>query len=157
MQDFLKSPYRLKRNSISVDCHSLSLWLHLYPLLFSDVKGATCRSYECILGQMFHNSQGSLWTRNDVQRRLRARDWGCGSLRVRDNLKKVKSLHLYFFMLRALFSRISTWITPSSFVIFWPHWEACGILAPGIEPIPSAVKDRRPNPWTAREFPLSSF
>ena len=64
MQDFLKSPYRLKRNSISVACHSLWLWLGLYPLLFSGEKGTTCRGYKCVLGQMFHNSQGSLLTRN---------------------------------------------------------------------------------------------
>ena len=31
---------------------------------FSGEKGATCCGYECVLGQMFHNSQGSLLTRN---------------------------------------------------------------------------------------------
>ena len=42
--------------------------------------------------------------------------------------------------------------------LFWPHHEACGILAPrpGIEPVPSAVKSRSLNHWTAREFPIIS-
>ena len=38
---------------------------------------------------------------------------------------------------------------------FWPRHETCGIFVPqpGIEPVPSAVKARSPNHWTAREFP----
>ena len=34
---------------------------------------------------------------------------------------------------------------------------ACVILVPrpGIEPVPSAVKARRPNHWTTREFPIA--
>ena len=62
MEDFLKLPYRLKRNSISVDCQFMAV---AWPLpFFSGEKGATCCGYECVLGQMFHNSQGSLLTRN---------------------------------------------------------------------------------------------
>ena len=37
---------------------------------------------------------------------------------------------------------------------FWLSWSACGILVPqpGIEPIPSTVKDQSPNHKIPREF-----
>ena len=41
------------------------------------------------------------------------------------------------------------------FFFFWPHWAACGLLAPrpGIKPRPPAVEAQSPNHWTTREFP----
>ena len=43
--------------------------------------------------------------------------------------------------------------------LFLPHRTACGILVPqpGIGPVPTAVKARSPNHWTAGEFPAFSF
>ena len=42
-----------------------------------------------------------------------------------------------------------------AYIFFWPHYMACGIFVPrlGIECKPSGVKTKRPNHWTAREFP----
>ena len=47
------------------------------------------------------------------------------------------------------------------FLCFWPHFTACGILAPWpeIKPIPPALEAQSLNHWTAREVPnlLSSL
>ena len=45
------------------------------------------------------------------------------------------------------------------FIYFWPRCAACRILVsqPGMEPVPSAVKARSPNHWTARYFPVLLF
>ena len=45
----------------------------------------------------------------------------------------------------------------SLFSFFRLSHVACGILGPGIEPRPSAVKVLSLNHWTPREFPLMSF
>ena len=41
------------------------------------------------------------------------------------------------------------------FFVFWPPWQACGILVsqPGIKPGPVAVKALSPNHWNIKEFP----
>ena len=45
------------------------------------------------------------------------------------------------------------------FWFFWPHREACGILAPrpGIEAVPAAVEVWSLNPWTTREVHTMLF
>ena len=46
-----------------------------------------------------------------------------------------------------------------SFLFFWPHCVAYGILVPWqeIKPVPSALGTRSLNHWTAREVPVEAF
>lgn len=49
------------------------------------------------------------------------------------------------------------YVIQQCFVLFcvWPHHAACRILDPplGIKPMPLAVEEQSPKPWTTREFP----
>ena len=47
----------------------------------------------------------------------------------------------------------------TSTFFFWLHHVACGILVsrPGTEPVPPAVEAQRPNHWTTRDFPWTSW
>ena len=74
------------------------------------------------------------------------------SFMVKFGIGECESLSLFFlFMIVLLMWNPET---PHEFLsFFWPHHEACRILAPGpgIEPMPSAVEAWSPNHWTTRE------
>lgn len=59
-----------------------------------------------------------------------------------------------FFIIFFFSSFLPPYIPPS-LVSFLPHCEAYGILVPQlwVEPWPSVVIARSPNPWTTKEFP----